>query len=191
MTHQPDTANDHMLTAAQLDDKYNPDGDGEHPQITRAAWRAAVANDETLTGYWAWVQHLLVSAQQDTSEAPVAVTTLDKLVAAKNARPNMREKYGKLAGVNWGTAVIDREDWIDPKKKYRTRRGYRVTGLHIQLHASTGQEVTFPVKGSIIVREAAPGKEELTTYFIWTLDGRSHVVGHSDQDDLVPDDNEE
>jgi hypothetical protein len=102
--------------------------------------------------------------------------------------PNMREKYGKREGVNWGTAVIDREDWIDPSKKYRTRRkGYRVIGLQIILHASTGQEVTFPVKGTIVVREDTPEKEGLTTYAIWTLDGRSSVVGDSDADDLVLD----
>lgn len=103
-------------------------------------------------------------------------------------RPNMRDKYGKLPGVNWGTAVIDSEDQIDPNKTYRTRRGYRVTNLRIKLHVSAGQEATFPVKGTVIVQEASPGKEELSTYHIWTLDGRSHVVGDDDKDDLVPDD---
>jgi hypothetical protein len=99
---------------------------------------------------------------------------------------DMREKYGKRAGVNWGTAVVDRNDWIDPAREYRTRRGHRVIGLRIALHASTGQEVTFPVKGTVIVQEAAPGKRELSTYAIWTLDGRSSVVGGSNKEDLVP-----
>lgn len=40
--------------AETLDDKYNHDGDGEHPDFTRAQWRAAVANEETLLGYWQW-----------------------------------------------------------------------------------------------------------------------------------------
>lgn len=102
---------------------------------------------------------------------------------------NMREKYGKREGVNWGTAVIDKEDWIDPTRKYRTRRGHRVIDLQITLKSSTGQEVTFPVKGTVIVQEAAPGKRELTTYMIWTLDGRSSVVGSSDEEDLVLDEN--
>lgn len=49
-----DTA-DYDLTPAQLDDKYNPDGDGEHPQYTKQAWRAEVNEEETLLGYWEWV----------------------------------------------------------------------------------------------------------------------------------------
>jgi len=48
---------DYDLTAEQLDDKYNPDGGGEHPIITRADWRQAVESEDTLTGYWEWVEH--------------------------------------------------------------------------------------------------------------------------------------
>lgn len=44
------------LSPEQLDDKYNPDGDGEHPNYTRKDWRFAVENDETLLGYWGWVE---------------------------------------------------------------------------------------------------------------------------------------
>lgn len=46
---------DRDLSPEQLDDKYNPDGDGQHPTHTRRWWREAVANDETLQGYWQWV----------------------------------------------------------------------------------------------------------------------------------------
>ena len=42
---------------SQLDDKYNPEGDGEHPVITRAEWREAVAQQHTVSGYWDWVGH--------------------------------------------------------------------------------------------------------------------------------------
>ena len=44
-----------FLTAEQLDDIYNPDGDGEHPTYTRGMWRQAVSQKETLRGYWDWV----------------------------------------------------------------------------------------------------------------------------------------
>ena len=47
------------LTPEQLDDKYNPDGEGEHPKYTRDDWREAVAQEYTISGYWAWVSHQL------------------------------------------------------------------------------------------------------------------------------------
>lgn len=50
---------DCLLSAEQLDDKYNPDGDGEHPVITRSLWREAVSSCDTISGYWAWLQHQL------------------------------------------------------------------------------------------------------------------------------------
>lgn len=56
--HSPELARaDRLLSAEELDDKYNPDGNGEHPRFQRADWRAAVANDETLVGYWQWVEY--------------------------------------------------------------------------------------------------------------------------------------
>lgn len=96
-----------------------------------------------------------------------------------------REKYGKLPGPSWGTTVIDRADWIDPAKEYRTRRGKRVICLEIVLHNSCGNEVTFPVKGTIIDREAKPGTREKLRYMIWTLDGRSSVFEGDPRDDLI------
>lgn len=47
---------DYGLSALQLDCKYSPDGDGEHPGYRRWDWRQTVASDSTLLGYWAWVQ---------------------------------------------------------------------------------------------------------------------------------------
>ncbi len=82
--------------------------------------------------------------------------------------------------VNWGQAVILREDWIDPAKEYQTKSGFRVIDLSIQLENSNGSEVTFPVKGSIVTKE----KPLQVTYHIWTLDGRSSVMAAS-QKDLV------
>lgn len=49
--------NDHQLNPSQLDDKYNPDGDGEHPKYTRWKWVQVVAQRSTLLGYWEWVAH--------------------------------------------------------------------------------------------------------------------------------------
>ncbi|QCT95511.1 hypothetical protein FEV13_00560 (plasmid) [Stutzerimonas degradans] len=46
---------DSELSAEQLDDKYNSDGSGEHPMFTRQMWREAVANEDTLRGYWPWL----------------------------------------------------------------------------------------------------------------------------------------
>lgn len=48
---------DFILDADQLDDKYNPNGDGEHPVFARDSWRVAVANQDTISGYWDWVEH--------------------------------------------------------------------------------------------------------------------------------------
>lgn len=52
-------AEDRELNGEGLDDKYNPEGDGEHPEWSRFAWRTAVAAEETISGYWDWVQHKL------------------------------------------------------------------------------------------------------------------------------------
>lgn len=48
---------DRGLFPEDLDFKYNPDGDGEHPVFTREDWRQAVSQQETLCGYWLWVTY--------------------------------------------------------------------------------------------------------------------------------------
>lgn len=53
--HQKAFGPDTSLTAVQLDDRYNQDGDGEHPKHTVKEWARAAANDETRQGYWDWV----------------------------------------------------------------------------------------------------------------------------------------
>lgn len=50
-------ADDKDLSADQLDDKYNPDGDGEHPWYDRNEWRDAVSSGYTISGYWDWVAY--------------------------------------------------------------------------------------------------------------------------------------
>lgn len=54
---------DRDLTAEQLDDKYNTDGTGEHPQYTRSYWRESVAQEHTTAGYWDWVVDQLSSEE--------------------------------------------------------------------------------------------------------------------------------
>lgn len=55
------TLGDHELSAEQLDEKYNPNGDGEHPVFQRMYWRDAVAAENTISGYWDWVAHTITS----------------------------------------------------------------------------------------------------------------------------------
>ncbi|MGE8063840.1 hypothetical protein [Pseudomonas sp. NPDC089569] len=45
---------DSLLTSDQLRAKY--DADGEHTSFTKQDWKDEVSNDETLRGYWDWVQ---------------------------------------------------------------------------------------------------------------------------------------
>lgn len=81
---------------------------------------------------------------------------------------------------NWGTEVTPKDQWIDTEKTYKTQSGKRVINLEIKLHNGLENEVTFPVKGTVVVRE----KPLRTRYQIWTLDGRSSVLSQS-EDDLV------
>lgn len=80
-------------------------------------------------------------------------------------------------GKSWGTEVVPREKWINPNNTY-TSNGKRVVGLSMKLLNDCGREVTFPIKGSIVMRE----KPRKLKYMIWTLDGRMHVGKSSDYD---------
>ena len=50
------------ISAAELEAIYSPDGGGEHPMFRRADWRVAVEHDETINGYWNWLQHQVYEA---------------------------------------------------------------------------------------------------------------------------------
>ena len=52
-------AEDAMLNADGLKEKYSPTGGGEHPLFKREDWRTAVNSDDTLLGYWGWVVNQL------------------------------------------------------------------------------------------------------------------------------------
>lgn len=60
---------------------------------------------------------------------------------------------------------------IDVSKTY-TCGGKQVLGLQIVLYNSAGAKVTYPVKGSVVVRE----KPFKTEYRIWSIDGIADVV---------------
>ena len=61
---------------------------------------------------------------------------------------------------------------IDITKQYKTGAGKRVINLSIIPLNSSGGKVTYPVKGSIVIREK-PLKLE---YYIWSIDGIGDVV---------------
>lgn len=73
---------------------------------------------------------------------------------------------------------------IDTMKKYKTRSGKKVINLAIIEKNGNSQAVTYPVKGSIVVRE----KPLKLAYAIWSSEGISDVIWgkHSDLD-LVED----
>lgn len=56
---------DYGMSCFKLDDKYNPDGDGEHPGYTRRKWRDDVKCEQTLAGYWDWVVFSLECEQDE------------------------------------------------------------------------------------------------------------------------------
>lgn len=56
---------DYLLSAEQLDCRFNPEGDGEYPTFSRAAWRQEVNDESTVSGYWDWVSHRLIELQSE------------------------------------------------------------------------------------------------------------------------------
>lgn len=56
---------DHTLDADQLRTKYSRVG--QHPHYLKAAWKDEVERDDTLRGYWDWVQ---AHAEADEDEVP-------------------------------------------------------------------------------------------------------------------------
>lgn len=60
---------DYLLSPCQLEKKYSLIGGGEHPTLTRPTWRKAVANNNTLLGYWHWVSHNLIEQCKQTRAA--------------------------------------------------------------------------------------------------------------------------
>lgn len=80
--HPLDTLPDHELTAEQLDEKYNGDGDGEHPKHTVLNWIAAAQLDTVRDGYWHWVQHKLITEHENAPENQATVHNFTLAVTA-------------------------------------------------------------------------------------------------------------
>ena len=68
---------------------------------------------------------------------------------------------------SWGIDVIPEKFWIDISKTHRTRDGKRVINLQKILYNDYGDEVCYPIKGSIVMSE----KPRKVVYTIWTLTG--------------------
>ncbi len=60
---------DRMLSPAQLADRYNQDGDGEHWRFSRTEWIQATSARDTLLGYWEWVSYRMKTF---SAQAPLA-----------------------------------------------------------------------------------------------------------------------
>ena len=58
-----EVASDSSLTADELEEKYNPEGGGEHPVFHRAHWRQDVSRELTIKGYWEWVRDVIQEAE--------------------------------------------------------------------------------------------------------------------------------
>jgi hypothetical protein len=65
---------------------------------------------------------------------------------------------------------------IDITKTYKTVSGKRVINLSYVPFNSNGDKATYPIKGTIIVREKPLKKK----YYIWSEDGIGDVVLNSE-----------
>lgn len=71
---------------------------------------------------------------------------------------------------------------LDLTKQYRTRTGKRVIALQYNPKNWVGNPTTFPIKGSIVVRE----KPLKLRYQIWCENGKAQIHAFGDHpDDLV------
>jgi hypothetical protein len=70
---------------------------------------------------------------------------------------------------------------IDISKKYKTRDGCSVEGLHIKTTNSAGRKVTFPLKGNVVIQKVY----RKLHYCIWTEKGTFHVIDKKHDWDLI------
>lgn len=60
---------DYLLTVDQLEDKYDPDGDGQHPGYPVYNWIQEVKCRVTRAGYWEWVHFKLQCEIEDLDKS--------------------------------------------------------------------------------------------------------------------------
>lgn len=61
----PDPMDDTERDPEQLEQKYSPTGDGEHPDWPREDWISLVSRRETISGYWEWVRHQILLEEEE------------------------------------------------------------------------------------------------------------------------------
>ena len=71
---------------------------------------------------------------------------------------------------------------IDITKRYVTREGHEVIGLKYVPLNSSGIKVTFPIKGSVVIK----GKRN-AIFRIWKEDGSESIFGESKWDLILKD----
>jgi hypothetical protein len=82
------------------------------------------------------------------------------------------EKIPAPKGVSWGTTNVPKDKWLDLSKMYKTASGKTVESLSCILYNSLGEEVAYPLKGTVVLCKH-PRK---TRYTSWTLDGRENTL---------------
>ncbi len=68
----------------------------------------------------------------------------------------------------------------DTTRKYHTRDGREVVLHEVVTHNSAGEEVTFPIKGTII--ETLPSGRKKSAFEIWQMNGMNMVFGPTPKD---------
>lgn len=76
---------------------------------------------------------------------------------------------------SWGLDIIPKNLQIDMLKKYKTLDDKEVVITDIKLYNSNNLEVTFPIKGFIILKNKNKNKKDKIIHTTWTLDGRVDV----------------
>lgn len=66
-----------------------------------------------------------------------------------------------------------------------TRSGQEVINPIVKERNSTGNIVTFPIKGSIVRKRNKRGAPTKMDYCIWMEDGHASVLEYKDDDDLM------
>jgi hypothetical protein len=82
--------------------------------------------------------------------------------------------YPTTKHLTWGTSVIPKSKWINTSKSYVTRNGFKVEINEIVLLNSLNNEVSYPVKATILLKKATTGKIK-KVYSIYTLDGQYNL----------------
>lgn len=52
-----------LQTASEMKDLYGVWG--EHPDYPKEDWKYEIANDDTVAGYWDWVEHQMMLASEE------------------------------------------------------------------------------------------------------------------------------